>query len=111
MQTLISDLFQSESVQCAVASSVQQVRLRFVLLEHQDRGVKLPNAFSLATTAVVARFVNPGRRLSSLCSCHDIVQVSEAMAIYCRGNTFGLSGVSTLMSLQDANLLSMGTAL
>ena len=85
MQILISDLFQSESVQRAVASSVQQVRLRVILPEHQDRGVKLPNAFSLATTAVVACSVNPCRRLSSLCSCDNIVQVSEPMVIYCNG--------------------------
>ena len=85
MHILISDLFQSESVQRAVASSVQQVRLRVILPEHQDRGVKLPNAFSLATTAVVACPVNPCRRLSSLCSCDNIVQVSEPVVIYCNG--------------------------
>lgn len=75
----ISDLFQGESDQRAVTSSVRRVRLCIVLLEHQDRGVQLPNAFPLATAAVVARPINTGRRLSSLCSCHHTVQVSEGM--------------------------------
>ena len=78
MSITISDLFQSESDQRAVTSSVRQIRLCIVLPEHQDRGVQLPNAFPLATAAVVARSVNSGRRLSSLCSCHDTVQVNES---------------------------------